>query len=236
MENSPVVKHQKAQYLAEFIGSFFLIFFGCGSMILAELNSSYNGSLVPFIWGGAVSIMIYAVGHISGAHFNPAVTIAFWSVKRFPRSRVLGYILSQTAGALLASVAHKVIWTSSHHFGGTMIDPSITIMGGVIVEFILSFVLMFVILSVATDSRAVGEMAGIAIGTTVALCAFVGGPVTNASMNPARSIAPAVLSGEYSQLYIYILVPIIGAFFGAKTYEWIRCIKVDKPNDGHGCC
>jgi aquaporin NIP len=236
MSNEKIVKHEKSQYIAEFIGSFFLIFFGCGSMVLAELDTSYNGSLVPFIWGGAVSIMIYAVGHISGAHFNPAVTIAFWSVKRFPGSRVLGYITAQVLGALLASFTHKIIWEGTHQFGATAIDPSITLMGGMLVEFILSYVLMFVIISVATDSRAIGEMAGIAIGTTVALCAFVGGPLTNASMNPARSIAPSIMSGNFHQLWVYILVPIVGAFLGAKSYEWIRCNRLEKPDDGHGCC
>ncbi len=227
------VKHEASQYVAEFIGSFFLIFFGCGSMILAELNQAYNGSLVPFIWGGAVSIMIYAVGHISGAHFNPAVTLAFWSVKRFPTKRVFGYLLSQISGALLASIVHMIIWGANHKFGATEISLSLN--GGLLVEVILSFALMFVIISVATDSRAVGELAGIAIGSTVALCAFVGGPLTNASMNPARSIAPAILSGNYVNLWAYILAPLIGTFLGAKVYEWIRCNK-ENNSDSAGCC
>jgi aquaporin NIP len=226
------VKHELSQYIAEFIGSFFLIFFGCGSMILAELNTSYNGSFIPVIWGGAVSIMIYAVGHISGAHFNPAVTLAFWSIKRFPGKRVFGYLASQLLGALLASAIHLIIWGADHAFGGTMI--STTVSGAFLIELILSFALMFVIVSVATDSRAAGELAGIAIGSTVALCSFVGGPMTNASMNPARSIAPAILSGDYSNIWLYIAAPVIGTIIGAKTYDWIRCQKED--NDNPGCC
>lgn len=227
------IKHETPQYVAEFIGTFFLIFFGCGSMVLAELNPSYNGGFVPVVWGGAVSIMIYAIGHISGAHFNPAVTLAFWSIKRFPAKRIIGYLMSQIGGALFASIIHMIIWRDLHGFGGTEI--SITISGAFLVEIILSFALMFVVVSVATDSRAVGELAGIAIGSTVALCAFVGGPLTNASMNPARSIAPAILSGNYLNLWIYILAPIVGTTLGAKAYEWIRCHK-SGPKDSHGCC
>lgn len=202
-------------------------------MVLAELNPSYNGGFIPVVWGGAVSIMIYAVGHISGAHFNPAVTLAFWSIKRFPSKRVLGYLLFQIGGGLLASAIHLIIWGGNHGFGGT--EVSITISRAFLVEIILSFSLMFVIVSVATDSRAVGELAGIAIGSTVALCAFVGGPLTNASMNPARSIAPAILSGNYANLWLYILAPIVGTVLGAKVYEWIRCHK-HSPEDSHGCC
>lgn len=226
------IRHELPQYIAEFIGTFFLVFFGCGSMVLAELNPTYNGSFVPIIWGGAVSIMIYAVGHISGAHFNPAVTIAFWVVKRFPGKRVLGYILFQIAGALLASFVHYIIWGAEHQFGATGLSTGVG--AGFLVEFILSFALMFVIISVATDSRAVGELAGIAIGSTVALCAFVGGPLTKASMNPARSIAPAIASGEYSILWLYIAAPILGAIVGALVYEWVRCQR--ENHDGHGCC
>lgn len=228
MEN----KHQYPQYVAEFIGTFVMVFFGCGSMILGETSSSYDASFIPLIWGGAVSIMIYAVGHISGAHFNPAVTLAFFISKRFPSKRVLPYLFSQFLGAIFASSIHMIIWGSEHQFGGTFI--SLNLWGGFIVELILSFILMFVIMSVATDSRAVGELAGIAIGSTVALCAFVGGPLTNASMNPARSLAPALFSGSYSLLWVYFVATILGAALGAKAYEWIRC---QRDNDsGHGCC
>lgn len=225
--------HQLSQYMAEYIGTFFLVFFGCGSIILAQLNADYSPALVPFAFGAAVSIMIYATGHISGAHFNPAVTIAFWIIKRFSGKRVSGYILAQLCGAVTASFAHKIIWGTQHDFGVTVINT--TLASGILVEFLLSFVLMFVIISVATDSRAVGELAGIAIGSTVALCAAVGGPLTSASMNPARSIGPALLSGNFQLLWLYILVPIVGAALGALTYEWIRCQK-EETDDSHGCC
>ena len=227
------VKHVFPQYISEFIGTFFLIFFGCGSMILAEVNPNYAGSFVPIIWGGSVSIMIYALGHISGAHFNPAVTLAFWSVKRFPGKRVLGYLVAQSLGACLASFVHLLIWGSSHKFGATVLSVPLGV--GLLVEVILSFALMFVIISVATDSRAVGELAGIAIGSTVALCAFVGGPLTNASMNPARSLGPALFSGLGSGLWPYFVAPILGTLLGAKVYEWVRCQK-DQVEQEQGCC
>lgn len=227
------IKHEMSQYIAEFIGSFFLIFFGCGSMILAETQSAYQGGFVPLIWGGAVSIMIYSVGHISGAHFNPAVTLAFWVIKRFPAKRVPGYLVFQVLGALLASAVHMIVFGQGHGFGAT--EMSVALQGAFLVEVILSFALMFVIVGVATDSRAVGELAGIAIGSTVALCAFVGGPLTNASMNPARSIAPALFSGTMNDLWVYLLAPVIGTVLGAKTYEWIRCYK-QASDESHGCC
>lgn len=177
--------------------------------------------------------MIYSVGHISGAHFNPAVTLAFWATKRFPGIRMPGYIVSQIAGAALASAVHMAIWGSRHSFGVTHLSVGSGV--GFLVEIILSFALMFVVVSVATDSRAVGELAGIAIGSTVALCAFVGGPLTSASMNPARTFGPALLSGDFSSFWLYILAPILGTILGSKTYDWIRC---DRPrvDSGHGCC
>ena len=226
--------HEISQYLAEFIGTFFLVFFGCGAVITSQLRPDiFNPVFIPIVFGAVVSAMIYAVGHISGAHFNPAVTISFFILKRFPTKRLPGYIMAQVLGALLASSIHLLIWTSlGHGFGVTSVSG--TLMSACILEFILSFVLMFVITSVATDSRAVGELAGLAIGLTVMICAFVGGPFTGASMNPARSIGPAVISGNTLNLSLYIIVPIIGAALGALAYEWIRC---HKETDGeHGCC
>lgn len=177
--------------------------------------------------------MIYAVGHISGAHFNPAVTLAFWATKKFPLKRVPFYLLAQSMGALLASTVQLLIWGSEHDFGATLFTCSLPI--ALLVEFLLSFSLMFVIMSVATDSRAAGELAGIAIGSTVALCAFVGGPLTGASMNPARSLAPALFSGELQDLWVYFLAPVAGAVFGAKCYDWIKCQK-EQIDPEHGCC
>ena len=228
------IKNKKSLYLAEFIGTFFLVFFGCGSMILAETSAGHDSSFIPIIWGGVVSIMIYSVGHISGAHFNPAVTFAFWMIKKFPRDRLIGYLLSQFSGAIFASMIHIFIWGESHSFGATSFN--ITMEAAFVVEVILSFILMFVIVSVATDSRAVGELAGIAIGTTVALCAFVGGPLTKASMNPARSLGPALISGQVDQLWLYFIAPLLGAILGALTYQFIRCENKSKASSKEGSC
>jgi len=226
-------KHEFSQYLSELIGTFFLVFFGCGSIVLADLGNSSIGPFIPVVFGGAVSVMIYATGHISGAHFNPAVTIAFWWCRKFPRKRVPGYILAQILGATLASLYHFYVWGGDHSFGVTAIK--VAPMVAFSVEAVLSFALMFVIMSVATDSRAVGELAGIAIGTTVAMCAFIGGPLTSASMNPARSLGPAFISGELNNIWIYLVAPILGALLGALTYDWIRCANSENSN-GHGCC
>ena len=119
------IKHNPSQYLAEFIGTFFLVFFGCGGMILAELYQDYSGGFVPIIFGGAVSMMIYATGHISGAHFTPAVTLAFWSVGKFPAKRIPGYIFFQSLGAILASTIHCIIFGDAHGFGKTILNTSL---------------------------------------------------------------------------------------------------------------
>ena len=221
-------------FISEFIGTFFMVLFGCGAIILSELDPNFPGEFIPVIFGGVVSVMIYAVGHISGAHFNPAVTIAFWSVGRFPGNRVLGYISFQFLGALAASLVHQLIFSGVHGFGKTVVSTSIG--AGFLVEALITFCLMFVIISVATDSRAVGELAGIAIGSTVAVCAFFGGPLTGASMNPARSLGPSLLSMDFSSLWVYLTATVIGAVSGAKIYEWIRCQKEEGSDDTHGCC
>ncbi|MCB0406583.1 MAG: aquaporin [Bdellovibrionales bacterium] len=227
-------KNELPQYIAEFIGTFFLVFFGCGAIILAELGNSHLNAFIPIIFGGTVTVMIYTVGHISGAHFNPAVTLAFLGAGRFPAYKVPGYIFAQVLGAMIASLAHSFIWGSQHSFGVTTLHISLG--AGFFVETLLSFALMFVIISVATDSRAVGELAGVAIGLIVTLCAFVGGPLTSASINPARTLGPAFISQNFSSLWLYILAPLIGAYSGAKVYEWIQCNKIPHDDQASGCC
>ncbi len=227
-------KHQLPQYIAEFIGTFFLVFFGCGAIILSEVDSSaISGFAIPLVFGGTVSIMIYSVGHISGAHFNPAVTIAFWAIRRLPGVRVPGYLFAQFSGAILAGISHCFIWGKlSHSFGQTILTSGFG--AGLFIEFIISFSLMFVITSVATDSRAVGELAGIAIGTTVTVSAFVAGPLTGASMNPARSFAPALMNSNFENIWVYLLIPVLGASLGAFVYDKIRCNKESQSSSG--CC
>jgi MIP family channel proteins len=207
--------------IAELVGTFTLVFAGCGSVMVTErFPGSISISAIPVIFGLAVAVMIYAVGHISGAHFNPAVTLAFAAARHFPKEEVLVYWLSQITGALGAIGLLTAILPPGKSFGATI--PAVPVWQALTWEIVLTFFLMFVIVAVATDTRAVGTMAGAAIGGTVMLAAWVGGPVTGASMNPARSLAPALFAGRLDVMWIYILGPTMGAILAALLYESIR--------------
>jgi MIP family channel proteins len=209
------------QCVAEFLGTFFLVFVGCTAVIVSQLYEATPSLTIPLAFGGVVSVMIYAVGHLSGGHFNPAVTLGFAVTRHFPIKHLVGYWIAQCAGAVLASGLDDLIFGNlNHNFGATSFQISTATAFGV--EVVLTFMLMFVIISVATDTRAKGEMAGLAIGSTVAIAAIVGGSLTGASMNPARSLAPALFAGELRQLWLYILAPCVGAVLGACVYEKIR--------------
>lgn len=219
--------------LAEFIGTYALVFFGCGSIMVAErFAGSIPADVIPLIFGAVVATMIYTVGHISGAHFNPAVTLAFTVTRHFPIRQVIPYWLAQFLGGIAAIGVLSAILPAGISYGATI--PAIPIGAAFIWEIILSAFLMFVIIAVATDTRAEGVMAGIAIGTIVALCAFLGGPLTGASMNPARSLAPAFYQGTMDTLWIYLTAPFTGATVGAVIYQLIRCDA--KATDAKGCC
>ena len=172
--------------------------------------------------------MIYAVGHISGAHFNPSVTLAFALSRHFPWSRAVGYWGAQLVGALAAAAILRGSLGNVAHVGATL--PSGSQGQSFLWELILTFFLMFVIMAVATDTRAVGEAAAIAIGGTVGLDAMFGGPITGASMNPARSIGPALVSGNLHALWLYIVAPILGASLAALTYQFIRGEATGEPD------
>lgn len=218
---------------AEFIGTFALLFAGCGSIMVNALHDGVIGHLgICAVFGLVVMSMIYAVGHVSGAHFNPAVTVAFAAMGRFSWREVPGYILGQCVAALLACLVLWAVLEPSAAYGATV--PSIETGPAIVLEFLLTFFLMFVIASVATDSRAAGVQAGWAIGGTVMFCALVGGPLTGAAMNPARSLGPAVFSGELSTLWIYCVGPFLGATMGGIVYQWLRC--GGDPLDASGCC
>jgi MIP family channel proteins len=207
--------------VAEGIGTFALVFAGCGAIMVSQrFPGVVAAGSVPVVFGLVVAAMIYAVGHISGAHFNPAVTLGFAAARRFPVKQVLPYWGAQVSGALVAVAMLDLLLPSGPGFGAS--TPSVAWPQAVGWEAILTFFLMFVIISVATDTRAHGPVAGIAIGAAVCLDAFVGGPVTGASMNPARSLAPALFQGELSVLWIYFVGPAAGAVAAALTYEWIR--------------
>jgi MIP family channel proteins len=175
---------------------------------------------VAISFGLVIMVMIYAVGHISGAHFNPAVTFAFALSRHFPWRRALGYWAAQLLGALTAAALLRGSLGNIAHVGATL--PSGSQGQSFLWELVLTFFLMFVIMAVATDTLAVGEAAAIAIGGTVALDAMFGGPISGASMNPARSIGPAVVSGDLHALWLYIVAPLIGAALGALSYQLVR--------------
>ena len=210
--------------LAEAIGTFTLVFAGCGSVMVAErFPGTVPPSVIPVVFGLAVAVMIYAVGHISGAHFNPAVTLAFAVGRHFPLKQLPFYWLAQFTGAVAASGLLVLLLPPGGTYGTTF--SSVHPPQALAWEGVLTFFLMFVIMAVATDTRAEGTMAGVAIGGTVMLAAFVGGPVTGASMNPARSFAPALMQGQMGEMWIYILGPILGAVTAALLYNFLRLPK-----------
>lgn len=208
--------------LAEAIGAFVLVFAGCGAIVAdAERGGALGTVGIAAVFGLVIMAMIYAAGHLSGAHINPAVTLAFALTRHFPLRDVGAYIGAQAAGAIAAALALGALWDGSPaNLGAT--SPSVSTGAAFVYEAILTAILMFVIVSVATDTRAVGQAAAIAIGGTVALDALFGGPVTGASMNPARSLGPAVASGHYADLWLYLVAPVIGAAAGALGYAVVR--------------
>ena len=217
--------------LAEAVGTFALVFAGCGSIMVAErFPGTLSHSAISVIFGLAVAVMIYAVGHISGAHFNPAVTLAFAAARHFPFEQVLAYWISQLVGAIVAMTTLIMILPPGKSYGATV--PAVPFWQALSWEMILTFFLMFVIVAVATDTKAEGTMAGAAIGATVMLAAWVGGPVTGASMNPARSLAPAIFEGRLDVMWIYLVGPCIGAVLAALFYEAIRMAPTNGKNKG----
>ena len=182
---------------------------------------------VAISFGLVIMAMIYAVGHISGAHFNPAVSFAFAISRHFPWPRVVGYWTAQLLGALTAAAILRGSLGNLAHTGATL--PSGSQAQSFLWELVLTFFLMFVIMAVATDTRAVGEAAAIAIGGTVGLDAMFGGPISGASMNPARSFGPALVSGDLHALWLYIAAPLAGATLGALVYEFIRADPEPEP-------
>jgi aquaporin NIP len=205
---------------AELVGTFALVFAGCGAVMVDAKTHALGHVGVAFSFGLVVMAMIYAVGHISGAHFNPAVTFAFALGRHFPWPRALGYWTAQLFGALTAAAILRGSLGDIADVGAT--QPSGSQGQSFLWELVMSFFLMFVIMAVATDTRAVGEAAALAIGGTIGLDAMFGGPISGASMNPARSLAPALVSGNLHALWLYILAPILGASLGALTYQFIR--------------
>jgi MIP family channel proteins len=208
--------------VAEAIGTFCLVFAGTGAVVIDQLTGGVIGhGGVAAAFGLVVAIMIFAVGHLSGAHLNPAVTAGFAGGRHFPMREVGPYWAAQIAGALVASLSLRALFGTAHGLGAT--HPShVGSLGALVLEAGLTAVLMVVILAVATDTRAAGSLAAVAVGSTIALEALVLGPITGASMNPARSLAPAAVAGEWTDLWLYLAGPIAGALVGVGVYEMIR--------------
>lgn len=197
------------KYLAEFIGTFALVFFGTGAMVIDTIHPNIGVLGIAIAFGAVVMAMIYSFGDTSGAHINPAVTIGFAFAGRFEKKQVAPYIIAQILGAVAASYILKFLFPDQLLYGNTL--PSDGWLQSFILEFILTFILMFVILKVSSGSKETGTMAAIAIGGTVLIEALVFGPITGASMNPARSIAPALASVNFQDVWLYIVAPILGA-------------------------
>jgi MIP family channel proteins len=207
---------------AEAIGAFALVFAGCGAIVTEAEHPGSLGSLgIALVFGLVIMAMVYATGHLSGAHLNPAVTLAFTLSRHFPAREALAYIGAQLLGALAAAALLLAIWPSEPAALGTTV-PTVGTGSAFAYEAILTAFLMFTIMAVATDTRAVGAGAAIAIGGVIGLDALFGGPITGASMNPARSIAPALVSGHLHDLWIYIAAPVLGAAAGALAYQLVR--------------
>ncbi|MDA9257640.1 MIP family channel protein [bacterium] len=214
------------KYISEFIGTFSMIFCGTGAMTVNEVTGGDVTHVgIAITWGLIVMAMIYAFGETSGAHFNPAVTIAFAYAKKFAWKEVPKYIIAQVLGAFAASLILCYLFPTSEYLGATI--STVDVGRAFVMELLLTFFLMVVIINVSTGSKEIGIIAGIAVGAVVLLEAMFAGPITNASMNPARSIAPAIVAGKMQHLWMYILAPILGAILAV-----ISCKLVKEEN----CC
>jgi aquaporin Z len=215
------------QLAAECLGTFALVFAGTGAIVV---NSVRGGEVthvgIALTFGLIVLAMIYALGDVSGAHMNPAVTLGFFAARRFAGRDVVPYILSQLTGAIIASILLRLMFPTDEHLGGTFPVGSST--QSFLLEVILTFLLMFVILSVSTGSKEKGFMAGVAVGSIIALEALFAGPISGASMNPARSLAPALVTLNLTGLWIYLTAPALGALAGVLA---CRCI-----HPTNSCC
>jgi len=218
----------KRACFAEFLGTAALVFAGTGAIVINDVSGGTITHVgVAMTFGLIVLAMIYTLGDISGAHVNPAVTFAFWRARRFEGARVLPYIGSQLGGALLASGLLRALFPTHATLGATL--PAGPPAQSFILETVLTFLLMFVILNVSTGAKEKGLMAGVAIGSVILLEAMFAGPICGASMNPARSLAPALVSGNLSVVWLYLLAPLLGAWLavgGCRGVQPAGCCRV----------
>ena len=205
---------------AELVGTYALVTAGCGAIMVNATAGELTHVGVALTFGLIITVMVAAVGHISGAHFNPAVTLAFALTRHFPIREVLAYVGAQLLGAVAGALTLQTLFGSVANLGATL--PAGSALQALGLEILLSAVLMFVIIAVATDTRAAGQLAALAIGATVALDALWGGPISGASMNPARSFGPALVAGIWRDQWVYWIGPIVGAALGAVIYQLLR--------------
>ncbi|XP_022769479.1 aquaporin NIP2-1-like [Durio zibethinus] len=206
---------------AEIIATYLLVFVTCGSAAISSIDENKISRLGASIAGGLiVTVMIYAVGHVSGAHMNPAVTVAFASVRHFPWKQVPFYAAAQLIGAISASFTLRVLLHPIKHVGTT--SPSGSNFQALIMEIVVTFSMMFIASAVTIDTKAVGELAGIAVGSAVCITSILAGPISGGSMNPARTIGQALACVQYKGIWVYVVGPVIGTLTGAWSYNLIR--------------
>ncbi|HEX6749526.1 MAG TPA: aquaporin [Longimicrobium sp.] len=221
MERIPPMRSLPRRAAAEAVGTFALVLVGTGA---AMVDAGTRGSLGPvgvsLAFGGVVAAMAYALGHVSGAHINPAVTVALWSIGRFPRGDVAAYVVAQCAGATAASLALRAVLGMVGGLGATL--PALGEARSFAVEWLLSFLLMFVIVAVTTDERVAPGFAGLAAGLAVGFGVMVGGPLTGPSLNPARSLGPALAGGPWTGHWVYWAGPVAGMLAAVRVYDFLR--------------
>jgi aquaporin NIP len=215
--------------LAESLGTFALVFAGCGTIVTDSQRDGTLGVIgIGLVFFLVLLSMIASLGHISGAHFNPDVSLSFYLTRHLPARDLLTYLTAQIAGAALAALLLLVIWPGHPADLGATV-PSVSSMRALVIELVLTALLMLVIMSVATDTRAVGAPAALAIAAAVGLAAIAFGPLTGASLNTARSFGPAVASGQWHDFWVYVVGPLLGAPLGALTYQFLRDDHLSDP-------
>lgn len=223
---SPFISGSVKKYFAEFLGTFALVFAGTGAIVINEVSHGAVTHVgVALTFGLIVLAMVYTFGDVSGAHLNPAVTVGFWVARRLDGNMVLPYVASQIGGAFLASGLLRFLFPTNELLGATM--PAGSAMQSFVLEFVLTFILMLVILNVSTGAKEKGVTAGIAVGAVIGVEALFAGPISGASMNPVRSLAPAVVSGHLEHLWLYLAAPTLGAMAAKFACQCVR---------EKGCC
>ncbi|TWT93773.1 MIP/aquaporin family protein [Stieleria varia] len=210
--------------VAEFLGTYCLILMGCGAMVVQQRSELLTHPGVALTWGLVVMAMIYTFGHISGAHINPAVTIAMAALSKITWKETAFYVVVQCLGATAAAACLRLVLGMDESLLGAT-NSSLPTWSAFAVEFMMTTILMMVVMGVSTGAKEETITAGLAVGATIAIEAMVAGPLTKASMNPARSLGPALMSGSLDQLWIYLLAPIAGALTGAMIYRYLKPSK-----------